>query len=158
MRNVDGFVLIARRNSHILFFGRATKPDCAYEALSTNGLQPFPSLEDARVAKSSLEQKRGYGVVDIRQLHMSIAENDEDAAALNQNHTLVVVQLDATDPTHLLMYGQPVQGCTKLFDCVNALGENNLLPFFTHAGAMDAAFQVARQSQCETRIASLILR
>ena len=156
MREVHGYVLLGRQRMRVLLYGRPVTASQDYELLETNGVQPFDSLQQALIAQRRLEQDRRLESVNIKHLSMRIAESMEDNALLKRNHALIVI-LEETYPNRHLLFGRPVHGCTKRYDCVNDLSQNEFMPFTSYAGAMDAAFQIAQQSHRQTRLATFHL-
>lgn len=156
MREVHGFVLLGRQRERVLLYGRPVTANQDYELLETNGIQLFDSLQQARIAQRQLEQDRRFESVGVKHLSMRIAESMEDNALLKRNHALIVV-LEETNPNRHLLFGRPVHGCTKRYDCVNELSQNELMPFASYAGALDAAFQITQQVHREAKLATFQL-
>lgn len=160
MREIDGFVLRNTRpnpNGCFHLFGRPVTVLNNYQLLSTNGIQPFRSLKEALTAKQLMEIDKRGNRVHVKQLNMKVAETPEDTIRLKKNHTLIIVQFDATDLNHHTLLGTPIAGRPKLCNCVTELDDTELNTFRSYAATMYAADEVRRQLRCEVAIASFRL-
>ena len=79
MREINGYVLIAKANLSEFLFGKFMSPGHGkYENIESNGLTPFKTIEQAEDASRFIFSRTDFHSISLGQLCMKIAETEEE--------------------------------------------------------------------------------
>lgn len=138
LRIIDGFVCVAalKENPHVrAIFGKPINPkfrEQEHEAIESNGIVPYDSIDEARSAKAKIERRADIGSVWTGRLRMDIAESDPENndPVFQHSNSLIIVMFREEKFFSDSFWGLPIKDRPDSINGTCALLTlNDLTPF-----------------------------
>lgn len=165
MRHIEGFVCIERHTRPVFArmhgknMGRGTG---ALESFSTNGLTPFPTLEEGMAGYSELisrKQYLGFDHARISLIKLEIAQNNEEIEGLRrQRQSRFVVLQFIPEFNESILFGRLNEKGLQNGYTGTPFENNGLKPLRDFDSAYFRAYQIRRQAGTPVQIATFYLR
>lgn len=166
MRKIEGYVCVAilaeeRPISSCQLFGVAvdrSMQNKGYEPITTNGLKPFASIDEALTAKFKLEERGYFENIWIGKMKLELAESiEENQDPLFRNSRSLIIVVTEEWMGHRLL-GPAVKGVHQTCnETCSELQVNGLKAFANSQLVFWPLEQVIRLTQLPTRLATFSL-
>ena len=91
MRDINGYVFIVNIGFQQIFGRKSTLPFVGYEALATNGINPYINEDEARLGALEFEHRHNTQKTSVGILEMKLAEHPEENGYFKDKESLIVV-------------------------------------------------------------------
>lgn len=167
MKKIDGYVCVAflaevRPIPSCQLFGAAVARSMrrkGYEAITTNGLEPFDSVDEALAAAGRLGERDDIENVWVGRLQLELAESigENQSPLFAGSRSLIIIVKEEYGGGHRLL-GPTVKGAPQTCnETCSELQANGLKTFADSQSVRYPLSQVARLSQLPTRLATFTL-
>lgn len=120
MKRIEGYVCVAVLAEKMPFpvcqlFGVVvdqSMKDEGYEAITTNGLKPFDSINEALAAATKLRERDDIGSVWIGRMKLKLSESKEENLdpLFRRSRSLIIVVEEEFPKGHRRLFGPAVEG------------------------------------------------
>lgn len=161
MREIEGFIALGKVSERVpgktqeVAFGQGIGKEL-YQAIKTNGLNPFVNIEGARLAAEELAKRNlGFTEISLARIKMRVAEDEKDLSNIQGGNSYVVLAMGEDNTVNII--GEPLEsGHTPFHKMQGALVDfNDWKPFKVLDDAFWTASEAKRQMESLAQIATL---